>query len=270
MDWWSAYMNSRNSRRGVVSAINAGGVLLLCMSAIAHAQYVDPKRSTIGKDLTQIHSGLFSSNKAPFEYQTQGSWSIGYSLVKEGAGGDFYRLTLVFKNVGATISSIAPTVTLNDGDGILLPTWSYDDMYGRATQMANSATVYVPPPSRHTLSTTSTSSGTIVNQSTGQTSTFTAESTTPGPLVNKYAQVQEAVARSQAETANSTAQMNRQIGYEYLQWLPRCWLKDYYDIPPGTAAVGALLYARHSKDSRPFVVNVRVGDQQFTFRSESN
>lgn len=261
-------MNSRNSRRGVISAFNAG-MLLTCMSAIAHAQFVDPKRSTISKDLTQIHSGLFSSNKAPFEYQTQGSWSIGYSLVKESFGGDFYRLTLIFKNVGAANSSIAPAVTLNDGDGILMPTWSYDFMYSRATQLANSSTVSVPPPTQHTLSMTTTTQGTITDQN-GQVSNFTAQSTTPGPLVNRSAQVQEAVARSQAESANSTAQMNRQIGSEYLQWLPRYWLKDHYDIPPGTAAVGALIYARHGKDSRPFVVNVRVGDQQFTFRSEYN
>lgn len=157
-------MNLKNSHHGAVSAAFTAGVLLLFMSEIAYAQYVDPKRSTNGKDLTQIHSGLFSSNKAPFEYQTQGSWSIGYSLVKESFGGDFYRLTLVFKNVGATNSSIAPAVTLNDGDGILLPTWSYDFMYRRATQLANSSTVSVPPPTQHTLSTTTTTQGTVTDQ----------------------------------------------------------------------------------------------------------
>ena len=262
-------MEPKNSHYVVLPAFTAG-MLLLCISVLAHAQYVDPKRSTVDKDLTQIHAGLFSSNKAPFEYQTQGSWSIGYSLVKESFGGDFYRLTLVFKNVGATTSSITPAAALSDGDGILLPTWSYDDMNSRATQMANSATVYVPQPAQHSLSTTSTTSGTVVNQTSGETSTFTAQTTTPGPLVNVAAQIQESHARDQAQMANTTSQINRQIGSEYLQWLPRYWLKDHYDIPPGTAAVGALLYARHGKDSRPFVVNVRVGDQQFTFRSEYN
>jgi hypothetical protein len=242
----------------------------MCISGIAHAQYVDPKRSTIEKDLTAIHSGLFSSSNAPFEYQTQGSWSIGYSLVKESFGGDFYRLTLVFKNIGPTASSIAPTVTLNDGDGILLPTWTYDDMHSRATQLANSATVYVPPAPQHTFSTTTTTSGTITNQTNGQTSTFTAESTTPGPLVNVSAQAQESFARGQAQGANFRAKLNQQIGGEYLQWLPRYWLKDHYDIPPGTASVGALLFPRTSKDSLPLVVNVHIGDQQFTFRSAYN
>jgi hypothetical protein len=245
------------------------GIVVLGIGGLAYAQYVDPKRSTIGKDLTQIHSGLFSSDKAPFEYQTQGSWSIGYSLVKESFGGDFYRVTLVFKNVGTTTASVAPAVTLNDGDGILMSTWSYDYMYGIATQLANSQIVPVSPQSQHTLSTTTTTQGTVTDQN-GHVSNFTAQSTTPGPLVNVAAQIQESMARQQAQSANSNAAMNRLIGNEYLQWLPRYWLKDHYEIPPGTAAVGALLYARHGKDSRPFVVNLRLGDQQFTFRSEYN
>ena len=261
-------MDFKNFRRFAMQACSAG-IVALGIGGLAYAQYVDPKRSTTGKDLTQIHSGLFSSNKAPFEYQTQGSWSIGYSLVKESFGGDFYRLTLVLKNVGTTTATIAPAVTLDDGDGILMSTWSYDYMQGLATQLANSQIVPVAPPTQHSLSTTTTTQGTVTDQY-GQVSNFTAQSTTPGPLVNVSAQVQESVARSQAQNANSTAQMNRMIGSEYLQWLPRYWLKDHYEVPPGTAAVGALLYARHGKDSRPFVVNVRVGDQQFTFRSEYN
>jgi hypothetical protein len=44
--------------------------------------------------------------------------------------------------------------------------------------------------------------------------------------------------------------------------------KGHYEIPAGTAAVGALLYARHGKEIQPIVVNVKVGDEQFTFRSE--
>jgi hypothetical protein len=161
-------------------------------------------------------------------------------------------------------------VTLSDGDGILLSTWAYDDMYHRATMMANSASVSVPPPAPRVLpttTTTTTTSGTVVDQN-GQMSTFNAQSTTSGPLVNRAAEYQEAIARNQAMAGNSAAEMNRQIGTQYLQWLPQYWLKDHYEIPAGTAAVGALLYARHGKESVPLVVNVKIGNEQFTFRSE--
>jgi hypothetical protein len=255
--------------RGFAMQVSSAGIVVLSIGGLAYAQYVDPARSTTGKDLTQIHSGLFSSSKAPFEYQTLGSWSIGYSLVKETFGGDYLRLTLVFKNVGTTPSSIAPIVTMNDGGGILMTAQSYNDMYGRATLLANSPTVSVPPPTQHTLSTTTTTQGTVTDQN-GQVSNFTAQSTTPGPLVNVAAQIQESIARQQAQAANSNSEMNRLIGNEYLQWLPRSWLKDHYDIPVGTAAVGALLFARHGKESLPLVVNVQLGDQQFTFRSHYN
>ncbi len=259
-------MNSKYSRR--VAAMFPAGILLLSTSMVAQAQYVDPKRSTVGKDLTQIHSGLFSSSKAPFEYQTQGAWSVGYSLVKESFGGDFLRLTLVFKNLGASPSTITPVVTLSDGDGILLSAWTYGDLYQRATMMANAASVSLPPSAPRVLpTTTTTTSGTVVDQN-GQMSTFTAQSITPGPLVDRSAQFQESMARSQAMAANSATEMNQQIGAQYLQWLPQYWLKDHYEIPPGTAAVGALLYARHGKESVPLAVSVKVGDQDFTFRSE--
>ena len=263
---WTIYMNIKTARRSTVLAYSTG-LFVLAGFAIAHAQYVDPKRSTTGRDLTQIHVGLFGSAKAQFEYQTQGSLSVGYSLVQERFGGDYLRLTIVIKNTGTEQLTVMPTVTMNDGDGFLVTPQTYNDLRVRATELANGPVVPMPAPS----TVTTTTYGTIRNQQTGEVSSVSATSTTSpgssGGLVNKSAIIQEGIAKSQAQAASIDAENNRRIANEYLQWLPQYWLKDHYEIPAGASVAGALLYSSHGKSPLPITVSVRIGDQQFTFRS---
>lgn len=244
----------------------------LCFSTVAnaawHRQYVDPAKAVSERDLTLIDKGFFSSGKAPFEYQTRGTLTVGYSMVPDSTAGKALRLTLVFRNAGSTTESITPSVQVTDGDGFMLAQETQANFRARAEALAHTQIPDLPPqPAAYGSSATSETRGTITDEH-GHTSDFNARSKTTDDSNDYKAAIDAQNNYIRALSAHTDAVKAQNSGALLIQWSNANYLKDNYEVPSGLAVFGAIMLPSKEDEKMPLTVKVTIGDKEFVFKSQ--
>jgi hypothetical protein len=237
-----------------VSAIAAGALLLVSGCATSPVvQLNDPTRSTPSLDV----ANLLPPRNIPYETVEKGGISLGYNLFfAKGGSLSGYRLTLVIRNNTSARRLLEPAVSLQDAGGFLVPPYAYQAFVTEAASLAGTAVPALPVQAQSNYY----NSGTIRNTTTGNTYTYSGNTTAApaGGFAGGFAQ-------GMAQGAAIRAVNDREEGRLMLRWANAFWLKSDYDLPPGTAASGALFFPAANLGQVPLRLTVEVGGERFEF-----
>jgi hypothetical protein len=213
----------------------------------------DPSRSKPSVDV----ANLLSRREIPYETAEQGGVLVSYNLFHgKSSNLSGYRLTLIFRNNTGSKQLLEPVISLQDASGFIIAPYAYQAFVTEAASLAGT----VVPPISISNQTNYYHSGTIRNTATGNTYSYsgTTTSTPGGGFVQGLAQ-----GMTQG-TANRAAK-DRDEGRLMLRWANSFWLKSAYELPPGTAASGALFFPAAQIGQLPLRLNIEIAGQKFEF-----
>lgn len=195
-----------------------------------------------------------------YEAATRGGLTVGYNLdhyrLGKITGG--YRLALLFRNNGAEVIRIEPSVSLLDATGTVIPASSYEQFISEASTLSGTRAPNVPPPPPGVTR----FSGTVYNTTTGQSSYVTGYARPQMSASQRFASGFDQGAA--AGDAVVVAAMQR-AGKDLLDWGGTSWLLSQYEIEPNTQSIGVVYFNSLNPRSHPLKVRVRVGGEIFDF-----
>ena len=197
-----------------------------------------------------------------YEVATKGNFAVGYNLdhYKLGKITGGYRLTLLFKNNGGEELQVAPSVSLLDASGTLIPATSYEQFVIDASILAGTPAPTIPPPPPGVTR----FNGTVFNTTTGQTSYVTGS---VRPRMSASQSFASGFAQGAATGDAIVAAAKQRAGKDLLAWGGTNWLLNQYELEPGTQAVGVVFYPSLDPRLHPLKVRIRVGGDTFDFTS---
>lgn len=220
----------------------------------------EPTRSVLARDIATLNG----SAQIPYETQERGGLAVGYNLQFEPGGKDFsgYRLTLVLRNMGPSKRTVSPEVMLQDSTGFMVEPYAYGAFMARAQTL--SVTPIPPRPVRQAQPSggQAVTNGSVTNQRTGAQVGY-QQTTTYTPAVQ--AGFGQAFVEGMADGAVSFAQNQRQLGDTAARWASAYWIKSVYELPPGAASGGALVFGSAAAGPFPMKVTVTVDGERFEF-----
>jgi hypothetical protein len=230
-----------------------GVIALLTGCAVGPQQLNDPARAVMALDT----ANLLPPRQIPFETQRAGSIDVSYNLFfVKGDNFSGYRLTLILRNVGATVETVVPSIELRDAAGFLVAPYEFGAFISEAAILAGTAVPAVAVAQQSSFYST----GTVRNVNTGNVATFsgTTRSIPSGGFAQGFAQ-------GAAQGAAMRARNDRDEGRLMMRWANSFWLKSNYVLPPGTAVTGALLFPASQVGAMPLRLTVGTGNTALEF-----
>jgi hypothetical protein len=207
----------------------------------------EPARSRAAPDVAPIGS----SGDVLYETSEKDSLAVSYNLQSLSSNNfSGYRLTLIFRNSSGQTKAIAPSVTLKDASGLLLPSASYQGFMLYAARIADAPLPSVPASNNYRQE------GTIYSSS-GETYRYSGTSTSGSNFSDGFARgvaIRAALDQKQAKLM--------------LGWAADHWLQPSYTVPPRSAVAGVLFFpSRNATPALPLTLVVGLGEKEFEFQT---
>lgn len=194
----------------------------------------------------------------PYNIKTGTSFDVGMNVrYAETANTSGYIVTLTFRNKLPTSQAVVPAVSMADGAGFIQSPYSFDGFMRHAAQLAGTR---VPAPVTQTQDSRYVHSGTITDYSSGRQYSYsgTSQASPSGGFASGFLKGLQA---GDSDNAAGRAEEGRAL----LRWADAYWLKGKYELPPGQAAAGVLVFASKGVGQLPLSIKVSAGGEVFDF-----
>lgn len=233
----------------------SAAAILLAGCSTTYTSLNDPSKAVTLRDVAPITK----PSDLPYEMKKGKDLEVGMNIrYLDTSNTTGYLVTVIFRNGASLPYPLLPKVLLVDGAGFVVKPHSQESFSNHAAALAGApqteqAARVVPQDKTHT--------GTIVDTSTGTRYTYqgTTSASSGGAADGFMAGMQDAAVQRQRN--------ERREGILLMEWANTHWLKDFYDLPPGRAVAGVLVFPSKGIGQLPLKLTVSTGFEKFEFET---